>query len=177
MILPSHFLLYCFEECFVFQTSQPVSKYKTLPSHYLSSLVPFREVFGFQSSRTISPIISICHVIHLILYTKQEMDDELGILLSSDSSFFPLHKPANLPATQTTPNSPTNQVNSVCPNLSNHSNTTLLKPDQSLPGQTPVPSVNKFPRPPTPIFSYPSSRITFHTNKLKHAVSKITLSN
>ena len=71
----------------------------------------------------------------------------------------------------------TNLVNSLRPNLRNHSNTTLLKLDYSLPGQIPVPSVNKFPRPPTPIFSYPSSRITFHTNKLKHAVSKITTSN
>ena len=44
------------------------------------------------------------------MYTKQERDDDFGTLLSSDPDFFPLLEPANLAATQSTPNSLKNLV-------------------------------------------------------------------
>ena len=50
----------------------------------------------------------ISHFTDLTLYTQQEMDEYLGNFLSSDLNFFPLQKPAILPAA---PISLTNLVN------------------------------------------------------------------
>ena len=67
----SQFLQYYFKNCLIHQTLQSISKYKTIFSNYLSSLVLFHENFDFQYSRNISPIIPIFHFTELTLYTKQ----------------------------------------------------------------------------------------------------------
>ena len=87
------------------------------------------------------------------------MDEYFGTLLSSDTDFFPFNKPATLPATQSIPNSPTNMVNTPYPNLRDNFDTPPLNLHHSLPAQIPVSSVNTFPRPPTPLFSYPFSGV------------------
>ena len=87
-------------------------------------------------------------------------------MLSSDPIFFPLQRPVNLSATQPTPNSLTHLVIIPYPNLRNNSDTPPLNLHQSLPARIPVSSVNIFPRPPTPFFSYPSSGLpTAHISK------------
>ena len=47
------------------------------------------------------------------MYTKQEMDEHLGTLPSSDTDLFPSHKPAKSQATQSAPNIPANLVNTL----------------------------------------------------------------
>ena len=85
------------------------------------------------------------------------MNEYLGTLLSSDTDYFPLHRPANLPATQSTPNSPKNLVKTLCPKLRNKSDVPPLNLHQSFAAQLPASSVNIFPRPPSPFSSHPSS--------------------
>ena len=97
-------------------------------------------------------MIPIFHFTDLTLYTKQEMNEYLGTLLSSDPDFS-LQRPTNLPGTQSNPNNPTNLVNTLYPNLRNNSDTPHLNLHQSLPAQIPVSSIDIFPRPPTLFFS------------------------
>ena len=80
------------------------------------------------------------------------MDEVHGTLPASDPNFLPLRIPANLLATQSTPNLPTNLVNTLYPNLRNVFDTPPLNPQQSFPAQIPGNSVNIFPRPPAPFF-------------------------
>ena len=80
LIILSRFLQYYFKNYPIYQTLQSISKYITILSNYLSSLVPFHKVFDFQNSRKISPIVLICHFTDLTLYTKQQMDEHLGTL-------------------------------------------------------------------------------------------------
>ena len=83
-------------------------------------------------------MIPISHFTDLLLYTQQETDEYLDSLLSSDLDFFALQRPANLPATQSTPNSSTNLVNTLYPNLRNNTDTPPPKLRQSLSAQIPV---------------------------------------
>ena len=101
-------------------------------------MVPFHEVIDFQNSRNISTIIPIFHFLDLPLYTQQETDDYLGSLHLSDLDFFALQRPKNLAATQSTPNSSTNLVNTLYSNLRNNTDTPPPKLCQSLPAQIPV---------------------------------------
>ena len=94
------------------------------------------------------------------MYAKQELDRYLGTLFFSDPDFFPIQRPSTLPATQSTPNSPTNLVNTLYPNIRINSDTPPLNLHQSPAAQIHVSSVHSFPGPPTPLFVfYPSSEL------------------
>ena len=66
------------------------------------------------------------------------MDEYFGALLSSDADFFPIQRPANVTATRSTPNSATNLVYTLHPNLHKNSDTPPLNLLQSLPAQLPA---------------------------------------
>ena len=72
------------------------------------------------------------------MYSEKEMDEYLGTLLSSDLDFFPKQRRRKLPAAQSTPNSPTNLVNTLYPSLRNNSDAPPLNLHQPLPAQVPV---------------------------------------
>ena len=94
-LLFSDFFRYYFNNYPNYRALQSLPNYKTNLLNYLSSLVPFQEAFWFQHSRNISPIIPFNHFTDLTFHTKQEMDEYLGNLNSSDPDFFPLQGPAN----------------------------------------------------------------------------------
>ena len=106
-----------------------------------------------------TPNIPLSHYTDITLYTKQEMDDFVGILLSSDTDFFPLDKPAILPATQATANIPTILVDSLYTNLGNNYDAPPLNIHQPLTNQIPVSSVNVILRSLTPVFIRPQDYI------------------
>ena len=105
------------------------------------------------NSRNTSPTKPICHFTDLTLYSKQEMDKYFETLLPSDPDFYTLQPPANLPAAQSTPNSPANLVNKFYPNSRKNSDTPSLNFHPSPPVQIPV-SIKILPRPPKPLISY-----------------------
>ena len=79
-----------------------------------------------------------------------------GILLSSDPDFFPLHKPANITATQSNRDSPTCLMNTLHLILRKKCDTPPVKLYQSLPAEVPVSSNSiSYIFPPSKTFSYP----------------------
>ena len=106
------------------------------------------------------------HFRDLTVQTKQEIEENVGTLRSSELDFFPLQIPAILPATQSTQNSPSNLVRTPHPNRLNNSDTPILSNHPTLPAQNPVSSV-KIILPPsnTGMFS-PNLTSTFRTNTI-----------
>ena len=78
---------------------------------------PCQEVFDIQNSGGILPPLPISQFKVLALYTKQEMDEYLGTFLSADPDFFPLTRPTTWQATHSTPNNPTQVVNTLYPDI------------------------------------------------------------
>ena len=79
-LIISQSLQFFFRNYHIYQTIETISKNETILSNYLSSLIPFREVFDFQYSRNISPIIPLSRFTDLVLYTKQKLDEYLSTL-------------------------------------------------------------------------------------------------
>ena len=90
--------------------------YKTVLSTYLSSLEPFHDLLDFQNSRNIPPPIPISQFEDLTLYTRHEMDEYPGSLLSADPDFFPSTRPTTLQAKQSSPDTPTEIVTTLYSN-------------------------------------------------------------
>ena len=113
---------------------------------------PHHEDFDFLNSKIIPPFIPISLLKGLTLYTKQELDENLGSLLSADPDFFPLTRPTTLQGTQSTFNNPTQVANTLYPYI-NDLAMPLLSLHQSRPSHLTTHDKTIFPRPPTTFFS------------------------
>ena len=117
---------------------------------------PFHEVFDFQNSRSNPPLLLVSQFRELTLHNQEEMEDYLGTLLSADPDFYPLTRPTKLQATQSTPYTPTQFVNTLYPNIKDPS---APPPNlhQSLPANLTTHDEAIFPRPRLPLFSNTSA--------------------
>ena len=114
------------------------------------------EVFDFQNSRKNPLFIPISLFNGLTLYTKQEIDEDLGNLLSADPDFFPLTQQKTLQATQSTPNTPTQVLNTLYLKVNDHS-TPPPNLHQSLPAHFTTYDKSILPRRTTILFSNTSA--------------------
>ena len=75
----------------------------------------FHEVFDFTNSTNVPPPFPYFQNEDLTVYTKQKLNEYLGILLSADPIFFSLTRPTTLQATQSTANTPTQVAKTFIP--------------------------------------------------------------
>ena len=115
---------------------------------------PIREIFDFQNSRNNPPPLPISQSKDLTLYTQQEREEHLGNLLFADPDFIPLIRPTTLPATKSTPTTPSQVVKTIYPNIKDPS-TPRPNLHQSLPAHLTTHGKTIFPRPSTLFFQIP----------------------